>query len=160
MRDLNSKIPGAPNFRYREFIRSQTASRLDIENIPSAEQWANLERLAVRVLQPVRNRFGAIRITSGYRSEQLNVEIGGSPYSNHCRGEAADFEPGFSVKLIDVISFIHDNLEFRNLIAEYFPWGWIHVDYREGSNIKRLKLKDSEHNYKEVSIDYLRRLYD
>jgi len=159
MRSLNSKIPGAPNFRYREFIRSQAASRLGIDNIPSDEQWVSLEKLAVRILQPVRNRFGSIRITSGYRSEQLNAEIGGSPYSNHCRGEAADIEPSFSIKLIDVVSFIHDNLEFRNLIAEYFPWGWIHVDYREGANIKRLKLKDAEHNYEEVSIEELRESY-
>jgi hypothetical protein len=160
MRNLYNKIPGAPNFRYREFVRSQTATRLGINNVPGDKEWYNLEKLAVRVLQPVRNRFGSIKITSGFRSEELNTAIGGSKYSNHCRGEAADIEPvSGDIKLIEIIKFINDTLEFRTLIAEYFPEGWIHVDYREGGNLKRLKLKDKDHNYTEVDIDYLMGLY-
>lgn len=160
MRDLTERIPGAPSFKYGEFVRSDTAARLGIENSPNDEQWRSIERLAFRVIQPVRNRYGPIKITSGYRSQELNEAIGGSKYSNHCRGEASDIEPvsGY-IRLINVIKFIYDNLEFRTLIAEYFPDGWIHVDYREGGNIKRLKLKDKDHNYDTVGIDELMDLY-
>lgn len=161
MVDLNDKIPGAPNFRYGEFVRSQTATRLGINNVPDNDQWKNIEKLAASVIQPIRNRFGPIRITSGFRSVELNTAIGGSKYSNHCRGEAADIEPvSGDVRLIDIVNFVHDALEFRTLIAEYFPSGWVHIDYREGGNLKRLKLKDKHHNYTNIDIDYLMRLYD
>ena len=160
MRNLNDKIPGAPNFQYREFVRSDTAIRKGIVNMPNEVEWENIERLAVNVLQPVRDQFGSIRITSGFRSKELNVAIGGSETSNHCRGEASDIEPiQTNISLLDIVIFIHDNLYYRNMIAEFLPDGWIHVDYRKGQNIKRLKLKDKKHNYTEVSLQYLKELY-
>ena len=160
MRDLNAKIPGAPNFRYGEFVKSDTAIRLGIENIPNEEQWQCIEKLAVNVLQPVRNEFGRLTITSGFRSVELCLAVGSSSASNHARGQASDIEPyDVDIPLIFVVEFIHDNLEYRELIAEYFPWGWIHVAYREGGNIKKLKLKDKDHNYRVVDIEYIKKLY-
>lgn len=160
LRNLKEKIPGAPNFRYGEFVKSDTAIRLEIPNIPKEQHWKNIEKLAINILQPIRNQFGRIRITSGFRSVKLCKAIGSSPNSNHTRGEAADIEPwSFNVPLINVIKFIHDELDFRELIAEYFPHGWVHVAYREGSNTRVLKLKDAEHNYQKVSIEYLTDLY-
>ena len=104
---ITDEIPGAPNFTYREFILSQEATRKSIDNIPNAEAWKNIESLAVNILQPVREKFGPIRITSGYRSPQLNISIGGSQNSNHCLGQAADIEPlTKGVKMIDIIAFI------------------------------------------------------
>lgn len=161
MRNLKNKIPNAPNFTYNEFVKSMTAIRYDIDNIPPDEKtWTNIENLAVNVLQPIRNKFGRIRILSGYRSPKLNIKIGGSSTSNHCRGEAADIEPlENNVKLIDIVNFINSKLEFRWLICEYFPQGWIHIDYREGSNIKGIKLKDKKHDYIIVLADYLNTIY-
>ena len=160
MRNLNSEIPGAKNFKYKEFVRSDTAIRRGIDNTPTDEHWKNIEKLAVNVLQPAREALGKIRILSGYRSRKLNTAIGGSKYSNHCRGEASDIESGEDVSLIDLLEWIYYNTQFRTLIAEYFDSdGWCHVDYREGGNLKRLKLKDKNHNYKTVSIDYIKELY-
>lgn len=160
MVDLNTRIPGADNFQYKEFIKSYEAIRKGIDNIPEEWQWNNIERLAVNVLQPVRDYFGRIRITSGFRSKELNVSIGGSEYSNHCRGEASDIEPiDSNIKLFNIIDFIYRELSFRNLILEYPSYGWVHVDYRKGANSRKLKLKDAAHNYEEVSINYLRGSY-
>lgn len=160
MVDLNVRIPGAKNFKYKEFVRSDVAIRKRINNIPEEWQWDNIEELAVNVLQPVRERFGGIRITSGFRSQELNVSIGGSKWSNHCRGEAADIEPvDDRVKLFNILDFIYNDLSFRNLILEYPPYGWVHVDYRKGNNIKKLKLKDATHDYQEVTLNYLRGKY-
>ena len=161
MRNLNDVIPGAPNFKYKEFVRSMTAKRKGIDNIPTDENvWKNLENLAVNVLQPLRNKFGRIRILSGYRCPELNVKIGGSATSNHCRGEAADIEPlEEGVELIDLVNYINNNLEFRWIIAEYFPDGWIHVDFRLGGNIKGLKLKNDTYHYAKVSPEFLNKLY-
>lgn len=161
MRDLNVKLPDAASFRYKEFVRSQTALRKGIINKPNEEQWKCIELLAKEVLQPIRNEFGRIRITSGFRSVKLCEAVGSNRNSNHARGQAADIEPiGSDVKLIDIIEFICNELEYRAVIAEYFPDGWVHVAYRERRNVKRLKLKDKKHNYENVSLNYLKSLYD
>lgn len=161
MRNLNNKIPGAPNFRYKEFIKSQTATRFGISNIPNDKQWENIERLAKNVLQPIRHAFGPIRINSGFRSKELNLKIGGSETSNHCKGEAADIEPWDEdqVSLLDILEWVVENLEFRNIILEYPTNGWVHVDFRTGNNLKIIKLKDKNHNYTTVTIDYLKQIY-
>jgi hypothetical protein len=162
VRDLDSKIPGALNFKYKEFVKSDTAARKGIDNIPSEEHWQNIEKLAVNVLQPTRAALGRIRITSGYRSPELNIAIGGSEDSNHCKGEASDIESGEkAVSLVELLEWIYNHCEFRTLIAEYFNSdGWCHVDYREGGNLKRLRLKDEYHNYETVSLDYIKNLYN
>jgi len=158
---LDKAIKNAPSFKYREFVKSDTAIRLGIKNVPSIEQWRNIELLAKNVLQPVRDKFGPIRITSGFRSQALNSAIGGSKTSNHCFGYAADIEPVSSnKKLIIIIEWIYYNCDFRELIAEYFPQGWVHVAYVENRNDKILKLKDKKHNYQVIDINYLLSLYE
>jgi len=162
MRNLENKIPNAPNFKYKEFVRSETAIRFSMNNFPTNEEvWRNIERVAVNVLQPIRNKFGMIRITSGYRSPDVNIKIGGSANSNHCRGEAVDIEPlKKGISLLDILEWVYENIDYREMIAEYFPGGWIHIAFREGSNIKKLKLKDNHHHYANVSIDYIKLLYN
>jgi zinc D-Ala-D-Ala carboxypeptidase len=160
MINLEDKIPGAESFKYKEFTRSTFAIRKGINNIPNAKQWYNIEKLAVNILQPVRNQFGMIKITSGFRTIELNKLIGGSPTSNHCRGEAADIEPLVpGLHLLDLVEFIYNYLEFRTIILEYPKEnGWVHVDYREGGNLKNLKLKDYHHDYEDVALSDLLKL--
>jgi hypothetical protein len=161
MINLSDKIPGANSFSYGEFVKSEVAIRKGILNIPNALQWSGIEKLAVNVLQPLRDVVGRIRISSGFRSAELNKEIGGSDYSNHCLGEAADIEPlETGITLLHVVKFIYNDLDFRTLILEYPDRnGWVHVDYREGGNIKLLKLKDATHNYMKVTLSELSEMY-
>ena len=160
MRDLNSTIPGAKNFRYGDFIRSDTAKRYGIKNIPSEKEWIAIEKLATKVLQPIRDKFGPIIITSGYRSVELCLKVGSTPNSNHTRGEAADIEPlNKNIKLIDIMEWVEKNLIFRELIAEYFPDGWVHVAYRENDKAKIVKLKDDEHNYEITTVSEIKKIY-
>jgi len=148
------------DFLYDEFVKSDTAMRLGIKNEPNDIQWKNIELLVSKILQPVRNKFGSIRITSGFRSPELCLKVGSNASSNHTKGEAADIEPfDTKIKLFDILEWIHNNLDYRELIAEYFPGGWVHVAYREGGNTKQLKLKDSKHNYSIVTLDYIRKIY-
>ena len=82
------------NFSYDELIASATAKRLGIDNTPNDEQKENLRRLAVEVLQPIRDAWrGAIVVSSGYRSEALNKAVGGAKTSQHLTGSAADIKP-------------------------------------------------------------------
>lgn len=159
-RDLGSKIPGAPNFTYGEFVRSDTAIRKGIVNKPNEAQWQNVEYLAVNVLQPVRNEFGRITLLSGFRTVELCLALGSSAKSFHAQGGAGDIEPyDRSTRLFDVLKWIYENIEYSELIAEFFPDGWVHVGKLQGDNRKMLKLKDAHHNFAQVDIDYIGNLY-
>ena len=161
LRNLEDKLSMAPNFRYKEFVRSATALRLGIRNIPNEQQWQSIERVAGNIIQPVREKFGPMRITSGFRSVDLCIAIRSSARSNHTRGEALDFEPVSSkVRLVDILKWIHTNLDYRELIAEYFPGGWVHAAYRLNKNVRKLKLKDDSHRYEVVSMPYILNIYE
>lgn len=132
---LNKPILGAPNFTLAELLRSATAEARGIDNTPNEQQAENLRYLAREVLQPIRDHFGVpIRVSSGYRSPELNKAINGSPTSFHSHGMAADIEFADSNDgtLIDIFEFVYDTLSFTELIAEELPNGWIHVAIAKG----------------------------
>lgn len=81
------------NFRLSELIDSTTARGQQIPNLPTPEVRAALRRLAVELLQPLRDRFGPLRVSSGFRSPELNAAVGGSSTSAHPTGYAADVVP-------------------------------------------------------------------
>ena len=80
------------NFTLSELIKSDTAIRKGINNNPNAEQIEKLKLLCENILQPVRDHFGRVKVTSGFRSSELCVAIGSSVNSQHAKAEAADFE--------------------------------------------------------------------
>jgi len=132
---MNSRQKLSDHFTLGELTRSSTAARKGIDNAPPAELIPNLERLCREILEPVRAHYGIpFTPNSGYRSPSLNREIGGSPKSQHCRGEAVDLElPGISN--YDLALWIRENLPFDQLILEcYQPGdpssGWVHVSLK------------------------------
>ena len=126
------------NFSVAELVKSQTATRLGIDNSPSEEVITNLTSLCNMVLQKVRNSHGSVIVSSGYRSLELNKAIGGSTKSDHCKGFAADFEvPELDNKQLAL--WIQDNLIFKQLILEFYKEGeptsgWVHCSFEEGQN--------------------------
>lgn len=78
-------------FSVSELLVSSTADRLGLSNDPPRWIVANLERLIINVLDPLRQQFGApIIVNSGYRSIAVNNAVGGVPNSQHLLGHAAD----------------------------------------------------------------------
>lgn len=129
------------NFTLKEFTKSMTATRLGIDNTPNDEHLVNAVALFENVVQPVREHFGVTRISSGYRGEELNKAVGGSSRSQHCHGQAVDFECDGTDNL-EVAKWIRDNLEFDQLISEFYvdgdpTSGWIHVSYSTTENRNR-----------------------
>ena len=58
------------NFTLQELIKSDTAiRRLDINNNPNSGQIEKLKAFCENILQPVRDHFGRVKVTSGFRSE-------------------------------------------------------------------------------------------
>ena len=130
-----------------EVIRSETAKRKGISNMPTEEHIANFKLLAENVFEKVRAHFGCpIHISSGYRSKELNDAVGGSQTSQHSKGQAIDIDMDGSangVSNADVYNFIKDNIEFDQLIWEFGTDSnpdWVHVSYAQGKNRKQ-KLK-------------------
>ena len=80
------------NFTLQELIKSDTAVRLDINNNPNSGQIEKLKALCENILQPVRDHFGRVKVTSGFRSPELCTAIGSSLTSQHSKAEAVDFE--------------------------------------------------------------------
>lgn len=133
----------SPNFSLAEMTKSETALRRGLENTPGEVEIKNLTALAVNVLQPVREAFGkGVHVNSGFRHPEVNAAVGGSKTSDHCKGQAADIEiPG--VANADLAQWIVDNLEFRQVILEFYTpgipdSGWVHVSYVEGDNKKQV----------------------
>ena len=56
------------NFSLQELTKSDTAIRKGIDNKPNADQIEKLKALCENILQPVRDQFGRVKVTSGYRS--------------------------------------------------------------------------------------------
>ena len=112
-----------------ELIRSESAKRLGISNMPTKEHIKNLKLLAVNIFEPIRDHFKVpIRISSGYRSEILNKAVGGSKTSQHSLGQAIDIDmDGTTIKNSDIFEFIK-TLPFDQLINE-FNFAWVHVSY-------------------------------
>jgi zinc D-Ala-D-Ala carboxypeptidase len=71
------------NFTLQELTKSDTAVRLGVDNNPNANQIEKLKLLCENILQPVRDHFGPVTITSGFRSPALCVRIGSSVNSQH-----------------------------------------------------------------------------
>lgn len=127
------------NFSLEEMIKSSTATRLGIENVPGVEEIENLEALAVNILQKVRDHYGkSFSPNSGFRCLELNRALKSKDTSQHVKGEAADIEvPG--VSNYDLACWIRDNLAFDKCILEFYTpgdpsSGWVHVTFREGNN--------------------------
>jgi zinc D-Ala-D-Ala carboxypeptidase len=114
-----------------EVIRSESAKRNGISNMPTPEHIENFKILATKVFEPIREHFGVpIRISSGYRSAELNKCIGGSATSQHSTGEAIDIDQdGTTISNKQVFDYIKDNLAFDQLINE-FNYAWVHVSYK------------------------------
>ena len=130
------------NFYLSELTKSQTAERMGLGNNPSEDETENLRILCERVLQPVRDHFDDIvTVSSGYRNEILSEKIGSSRKSQHCKGQACDFEI-FGVDNNKVSDWIKENLMFDQLILEHYKpgnpnSGWIHVSYTKDINMNR-----------------------
>ena len=131
------------NFSLAEMVKSDTALRHDIDNIPDDEQLANMVALCENVLQRVRDHYGmGVKVNSGFRHPTVNAKVGGSKTSDHCKGMAADIEiPG--VANADLAKWIVDNMNFRQVILEFYTpgvpdSGWVHVSYNPADNKKQV----------------------
>ena len=119
---------------YKEGVRSNTATRLDIDNTPDGYAEANMAAIAYSIFEPLRKWVGGpIKINSFFRSKKLNQAIGGSSRSQHCQGRAMDLDDTFGYKTnAEMFNYIADNLNYDQIIWEFGDDenpDWVHVSY-------------------------------
>ena len=150
------------NFTLFEMCKSNTATRKNIDNSANPETIRQLQLLALNVLQKIRDKVGAIRITSGYRSPALNRAIGGQkkPISQHTKGQAADCIIVRDGKMDNKIIFdavIDLDIDFDQMSWE-FGGQWIHISYNENGNRRQVleayKDENNKTKYKEYPTKY------
>ena len=126
------------NLSLAEATYSATALRKGIVNEPSVTHLIALKEIANNIFQPCRNHFGKpLRVTSGYRSEELNKIIGGSMKSQHSKGEALDMQSTSGYTNRELFEYIKDHLRFDQLIWEFGDDenpDWVHCSYKSEGN--------------------------
>ena len=139
-------------FTFDEFIHSDTADRLGIDNSPTSDAIQCIDSLVTNVLDRLRDEWGRpIIVTSGYRCKELNAAVGGARYSQHLKGQAADIvSDDFEAFRRLVRRWCKDN-EFDQCIFEHSKSRhevdgrnvvsdseWIHISYVEGRNRRQM----------------------
>lgn len=117
-----------------EAIRSQTATRKGIANIPNEHEIKNMEIVAKACFEPLREWYGKpLKVSSFYRCEALNSAIGGSKISQHVQGKAIDIDTGSKTENEKLFNWAKANLKYDQLIDEY-NFSWIHISFDLGHN--------------------------
>lgn len=130
-----------PHFTLPELI--VTSQRTG--NTPSPEVIANLQRLCETILEPARAILDRpLIITSGYRSPEVNMAVGGVPYSQHTTGQAADFiVAGLTPR--EVCGILKASaVPFHQLIFENFNGGWTHISWSDAPRHQAFELPSGE----------------
>lgn len=116
------------HFTIEELTRSATAEARGIDNTPPPAALAALNALVDKVLDPLREAWGApIKITSGYRSSELNRAVGGVAHSQHTLGEAVDINLGSAKQNAQLWALLRTlGLPIDQAINEH-DFQWIHI---------------------------------
>lgn len=120
------------HFTLAEMTVSANAARLGLDNNPPPDIIARLKVVAAQ-LERVRELLGGkpIRITSCYRSADVNRAAGGAKASAHLEGWAVDFVcPDFGTPLQVAERLARSAITFDQLIHEHGVWVHISFDPR------------------------------
>lgn len=145
------------NFELSEFTRSETATKLGIDNTPNDEEIENLRFLCVEVLQPIRDHYNAqVSVSSGFRCDELNEAIPGSSKTSQHRAKQGSAAADFTVEGVSVeavFEFVRkSNLPVDQVINEFGRW--VHVStYRSRGEAKVASKEGNRTVYTTISTD-------
>jgi len=128
------------NLSLNEATKSNTATRLGIDNTPPPAIVERMIETAEKIFQPLRDALGPIRVSSFYRSPDLNRAIGGSKTSQHCKGEAIDMQGILATNKM-LFNSACDLEDFDQIIWEFGTLeepDWVHVSYSKTHNRKQI----------------------
>lgn len=128
-------------FTIQELCNSETAKKKGIDNTPSEGVKINLKQMTERLLDPLREAWGSgIKVTSGYRSKELNMAINGSKTSAHNTGNAVDLVPS-NGKIKEfktfVKNFLKDKMYDQFIDENTATSSWVHIGFKNASGKQR-----------------------
>jgi zinc D-Ala-D-Ala carboxypeptidase len=146
-------------FTLKHCVHSPIANEHQINNFPGSDHHAlygkdlgkdkiinNLHKLFKHCINPIKNNYAGLRLTSVYRNKRVNELLEGVPYSQHIYGYAADIMvPDMDSSIL--FNWCRLNIpSYHQLIWEYPERGtyfngktifsWIHISFIEGNNFK------------------------
>lgn len=132
MTPVNERLTA--NFTWGELTNTGRTAMLDT-NRREAEPFKAAIVATAHLLQVVRERWGPIRVNSGFRGPSLNAAVNGSKASQHMKGEAVDFVP-LNASLVEVFDWIRleSRLPYGQVILEGASAAnptWIHLSLGE-----------------------------
>ena len=138
---------------YKEAIKSNTATRLGIDNKPNESQLYNMQKCAQSLFEPLRSWVGGpIKINSFFRCEELNKAIGGSSKSQHVLGLAIDIDDTFGHKTnAEMFHFIKEQLSYDQIIWEFGDDDnpdWVHMSFVNTTENRHRALRAYKENGK------------
>jgi hypothetical protein len=117
-------------------IKSETAIRKGIDNSIPPALLVNAKNIAVKVFDPIKDKFPSAGAYSFFRSKALNLAVGGSQNSFHSFAGALDIDtPGNEFNRAIFKWVLEGNVPFSELIWEFGDLNapdWVHVGYLEG----------------------------
>jgi zinc D-Ala-D-Ala carboxypeptidase len=135
---------------FKEATHSDYATKYGIKNKPTAEHIKNMELVAEKVFEPLREWVeNPIKVNSFYRCEELNTGLRGSAVSSHLTGNAIDITSLGGKTNLEMFHYIKDNLDFDQLIWEFgHEPKWLHVSYKnEKDNRKQVLVTKKRGKY-------------
>ena len=140
------------NFTIAEMVHSSTAEKLNIDNNPPLSVRVHLTE-TITLLESIRSEWGAycedhnlgtpaIRVSSGYRSPELNKAVGGVKTSAHVVGYAADIVPvngkqdefeAFMAEVFEKKGYAYDQI----IVEKSKTARWVHVGYKKADGSQR-----------------------
>lgn len=149
--ELSMKL--SPNFYLAEFVNSETATRLGIDNTPSVDIIKALTYTATQ-LEDVRQLLNnkPIKINSGYRCPALNEAVGGAKNSAHMYGWAVDFVcPGHGIPFKIIQTLLKAKLPFDKCINERT---WVHLSFDPRRRKQVMNVLQNEQRMKFYRMGY------
>ena len=132
------------HFSLYEMIYSETAVSHHIDNMPNETETENLKYLCEKILEPLRQHFGVVRINSGFRCPVLNLRVNGVGNSQHLFGEAADIHCYNVYIARKYFDFITNHCPYDQLLFEYRKGGsfWIHVSLKRNEKNRKMRIEN------------------
>lgn len=124
----DNKMQLSKNITLAQGIRSATAKARGIDNTPTDAIIENMKITAQNVYEPLLKKIPSLIVTSFYRSPALNKAIGGSPTSQHMKGQAMDLSSNDNLKLFEAAKSLPN---FDQIIWEFGASkpAWVHVSF-------------------------------
>jgi len=146
------------NISWDMAVKSKTAEKHDIENIPNENQIQEMKKLAKNIFEPLQEWAGhPIHVNSFFRSPELCLKLKSKATSQHTKGQAIDIDSLGEKTNADLFNYIKDYLKFDQLIWEFGDDenpDWIHVSFVNEKTNRGNVLKAIKHNKKTKYVFY------